>query len=224
MDFRLIPVAFWYVLLFVVLYLSVILFDINIFSTPSVPSEADVGFSSAVFKRLVAGFSLAMLFFLLLRPRVSISNLICKDIDKKTGEEFYTFKFINNSLFSAFDVNVEAYICSKTNATLNDNGVNVKLDKIDLTRNKWIYIAKWKPIFKNTEYAHHCTTVRTFKKDIDKLIKENSAYLEFRITLKHAFSNLSSTYRVRYMSDGCIKQGKFIFGNSLKITNLNKNH
>lgn len=57
-------------------------------------------------------------------------------------------------------------------------------------------------------------------KNLDKLIKGNSAYLEFRITLKHAFSNLSSTYRVRYMSDGCIKKGKFLFGNSLKITNL----
>lgn len=214
MDFKQVPIAFWYFLVFIAI--CIISYNYDLFNLLK-SSEGEQALSFLVLVRIFAGFVLAMLFFLILRPRASISNVICKAYDEDKKKDYYTFKFINNSLFPAFDVNIEAYLCTISNATLNDRGVNVKLDKIALTRSKWMYIARWKPIYKNTEYAHHCTTVRTFHEDIDKLIQDNSTYLEFRITLKHAFSNLSSTRRVRYMSDGCIEKGKFKFGNSFKI-------
>lgn len=179
----------------------------------------------SAFASFLASLVLAFIIFVLFRPRVSISPKIAQREDE-TGETFYSFKFINTSLFSAFDVLIEAYVCYEIGATNNGRGVNVKTKKVNLRRSNWIYMARWRPVVSGTVYAPHCMIVST-KLDVDeddknvknikKEIESNSNYLEFRVTLKHSFSNLSSTYRKRFNTSDCVEKGKFKFGNSFKI-------
>lgn len=174
---------------------------------------------------LMAAVLLAFLIFISLRPRVVIAPKIAKRKDKE-DKTFYSFKFINTSIFAAFDVHIEAYVCYEINAVDNGRGVNVTTKKVKLRRSNWIYLRRWDFVTKNTFYAPHCVIISTdkndvandsFVKDIQNEINSNANYLEFRVTLKHSFSNLSSTYRQRYSTVKCIKEGEFEFGNSLEI-------
>lgn len=182
-------------------------------------------FYKGMFTSLASAILLTLIIFLALRPRVSIAPAIAKRMDK-SGEEFFTFKFINTSLFAAFDVHIEAYVCYETAAVDNGRGLNVSTKKVPLRRSKWIHLSSWKVVRDKTLHAPHCVKVSTvigelenksYVKNLDKEIDNNSHYIELRVTLKHAFSNLSSTYRKRYSTVKCIKKGDFEFGNSFKI-------
>jgi len=182
-------------------------------------------FYKGVFTSLASAILLTFLIFLILRPRVSISPQIALRKDS-VAKEYYTFKFINTSLFSAFDVHIEAYVCYETGAVDNGKGLNVSTKKVPLRRSKWIHLSSWRHVIQDTLHAPHCVKVSTnireelddsFVIDLKKEIDNNSHYIELRITLKHAFSNLSSTYRKRYSTVKCIVEGDFEFGNSFKI-------
>ena len=178
-----------------------------------------------MFISLSSAVLLTLLIFLALRPRVAIAPTIAKRTTFD-NEDYYTFKFINTSLFAAFDVHIEAYVCYETAAVDNGRGLNVSTKKVPLRRSKWIHLSGWKHVRQNTLHAPHCVKVSTqideiddssFIKNLQEEIDNNSHYIELRVTLKHSFSNLSSTYRKRYSTVKCIKKGDFQFGNSFKI-------
>ncbi len=222
MNFKLLPTSLYYLLVLIIIITLII-----VYTWYNLPLKIELSsFKYSVLSSFIGGLGLASLIFIMLRPSVAISSDIAKRINKETGEPYYSFKFINKSLFSAFDVNIEAYVCYEIGATQNGRGMNVKTKKVPLRRSNWIYLAKWKYVTDKTVHAPHCVIIST-KTDIDNQetyvlnikdeIESNSNYLEFRVTLKHAFSNLSSTYRKRYNTADCVKDGKFQFGNSLRI-------
>ena len=177
----------------------------------------------------LSAIAVALFIFIALRPKVLIAPSIIKR--KIDGKDVFSFKFINTSLFRAFDVKLEAYVCYEYLATNNNSGKNVKTKKIPLRRSEWIYLPRWQPTYKNTLYAQHCVIVSTdireeyneekYVKDLEKELgnqqEGNSNYVIFRVTLKHSFSNLSSTYSKKFGKASCIVSGMYKFGNSFDI-------
>lgn len=209
---KLFPIAGYYIIIILIIIVLSYFFDWWSICVGYIESDQ---FRYNAFASFFGGLALAFIFFFLLRPRINISPVIAEI--KGDSQTYYKFKFINNSIFPAFDVKIESYISKETNATNHGEGVNTYLEPIELTRTEWMYIPGWRPTFPKTRLAPHCVTVRTFHKNLPLEVKDNHEYLIFRVTLKHAFSNLSSTYRAKYPSEGCIQKGKFKFGNSFEI-------
>ncbi|MDF0715749.1 hypothetical protein PY092_06290 [Muricauda sp. 334s03] len=213
MNYKFLPITVYYFIGFVVLVILVWWFEAYIEPPDSFNSSS---FTYSFFTSFIGGLSLAAIFFVFLRPRVKISKVVSKR-KNDDNKDYFTFKFVNRSFFSAFDVNIEAYLCENTNAKGNGDAKHVVHTPIELTRKRWIHMPRWRPVIEKTTYAPHCITVRTLDETIEKRITNNVDYIEFRVTLKHAFSNLSSTYRMKYMNEDCFELGKFDFGNTFKI-------
>ena len=156
----------------------------------------------------------SILIFAFLKPKIKISNKIA--YFEEGGRTWYQFKFINKSLFKAYDLSLELISVEEVDATSNAEGVNTIAEDIELTNNSWYHIPRKKIVHRNTRYAPHCVTVRVKDADI-KQILNSKKYLELRILLKHGFSNLSDIKRKRFKSELALVKGKFEFGNKFNI-------
>ena len=170
-----------------------------------------LGFSASLLSTIVFAF----LLFMNLKPKIKISKAIAYQNDG--NKKIYKIKFYNASIFKAFDVRFELLSCSTYEATKNTEGVNVLNSRIILANNEFLFISKHASS-KNAKYADNCVLVSVKEADLLEIISKENSYLEFRITLKHGFSNLSGTFRQKYRTKDCIENGKFEFGNSFKIT------
>src|SRR5690349_19397059 len=60
---------------------------------------------------LIGGFLSSLIFLylvlLLFKSKIRIASFLCRM--NRAGEQYYTFKFVNTSLFAAYDVKVELY-------------------------------------------------------------------------------------------------------------------
>ena len=92
-----------------------------------------------------------------------------------------------------------------------------RMKDIKLTNKEILFIPKFSKS-KNQRYADNCVTIRVKDNDLKALVAEANSYLEFRITLKHGFSNLSGTFTKKYRTSKCIVKGEFEFGNSFNIS------
>lgn len=70
-------------------------------------------------------------------------------------------------------------------------------------------------------YAPHCVTVKINSKEIEEILSDKKHFqsLLFEISLKHGLSNISKTFSIEYNNLTCLKEGKFVFGNSLNFEN-----
>lgn len=167
---------------------------------------------------IITAFLFSFIIFVLLKPSVEIGKEIAC-LKNENGSIFYKIKFINKSFFKAFDVVVELLKVIEKDVTPNSDGVNVKVESIQLSKTDWLFVERWKKT-KDKRYAHHCVTVRVIdsKNDLEQILKDNNTYLEFRLVLKHGFSNFSGVFKQRFKTIKCIKQGDFEFGNKIKIS------
>ena len=170
-----------------------------------------LGFSASLLSTIVFAYIL----FGLLKPKIEISDSIAYT-SNATGKD-YKFKFYNKSKFKAFDVRFELLSCKEYEATKNTEGVNVRMNDIKLTNSQILFIPKYINS-KKERYAQNCVTVRVIEGDLMGLLSVDNSYLEFRVTLKHGFSNLSNTFTKKYRTTKCFVKGDFEFGNTFKIT------
>lgn len=159
--------------------------------------------------------SLLFLFFILffLKPRIKISPVISKCTPEFETDEFFVFKIVNRSYFSAYDLSTELYLvqtyssppAGKSNNRFTNLGF--KLGDISHLPNR--------PIWKGNS-ARHAIRFKT-KEDIYEILKDPSKTIEIRIKLKHGLSGLSKVYGYQYCDISEIKIGKFAHGRSFAI-------
>lgn len=168
---------------------------------------------------VLGSFTVAILFsvllFVVLKPKISFSKEIA--VFHKDGRVWYQFKFINESIFEAYDLSLELLSIEEYDATSTNEGVNTIAEDIKLTNHSWFFVPRKKLVNKNTRYAPHCVTVRVKDTDISQILKSNK-HLELRIVLKHGFSNLTALKIQKYKSLRCLVDGRFEFGNTFKIS------
>lgn len=169
---------------------------------------------TAILTSLLGGSVTALLFFVVFRPRIIIVNKICKTKDDQ-GKVHYVFKFYNISLFAAVDVKPVLFWGSSTEKS--DINVNTQYDQLDLSRIKSFYVPRWKLTTKKTVYAPHCVTIKCYDQNFEEMLKTYGSVIEFRVTLKHGFSNISRTKTRVFNRKQCIIEGDFSFGNTNKI-------
>ncbi len=155
------------------------------------------------------------------KPNIEISrNIAMRFVE---GKAEYKIKLINKSKYPANDVFVELWKKIEYKATSNSKAFNESVEKSKLSTNKWLTIEKFvsNKKIKETKYAPHCITIKIIDEDVESILKTNNAQsLVFKISVKHGLSNISSTFSMEYNDSNCLKEGRFIFGNSLEVEKI----
>ena len=159
--------------------------------------------------------SILFLFFILifLKPSITISPVISICVPEFEGKEFYIFKIVNRSYFSAYDVNMELYLV-QTYASPPSGKLNNRYTKLVLKLNDISHLPN-RPLLKGrtADYAIRFKT----EEDLSTILKDPANSIEIRVKLKHGLTGLSKVYGYQYCDLTEIKKGKFAHGKSFEI-------
>ena len=181
----------------------------QIFTAPFLASLISGLFTSFI-------FLFALLF--LLRPRVRISPVIATDIDKYDDHDpkrpCWTFKIVNMSFFSAFDMKVE--VCQKIPIFGHDGKLNYGLIRFVLLKDEYTYVAPYKLRWKKKEYFDNAVWIITYD-DIElALDRQDPSVIELRLICRHGLTGLGNIKRQKYVLSS-VRQGTFCSGPTFEI-------
>lgn len=155
-----------------------------------------------------AGSLLVVVFLYRLRPSLEISKYVVRRSDD-TGEH-YCFKVINRTPYEIIDVEVELQLCTPRGAP---GGAVSSYQTISLSGARFFSIARYRKGDEKADFAFRVTT----DEPIDGLWTTDSHYLRLLVRAKHSLSNFSSVLLAEYHSKSEIKEGDFVFGDSLAV-------
>ncbi len=177
-----------------------------------------VNFGFSIVSSAIVAIAVVYFVFWKWQPKIEISKYIVKST-LPNGECEYKIKFINRSAYPANDVKIELWKKTEYNATGSSNGKNENIKKVKLSTPEWLAIPRYhnNVKIKKCNYAPHCITVRIQDEIPENVLKPNTnESYEFKISVKHGLSNISKTFSKRYNDKSILKEGRFVFGNSLE--------
>lgn len=166
------------------------------------------------------------LVFLFLKPSISISDNIAKNIQFRKDNEISTLqedliiKVINTSFFRA----VELTVCIYDVTYISDSGTHFRYELIHKFLPNKIgppFLLGWIEGSRSYEKAH-ALQVRLNKEAenpqmiLDALTNPRAHFL-VTVQVKNAFSGITSTFTKKYDNEQCMIKGKFYSGNSFDI-------
>lgn len=170
---------------------------------------------------------LGLLVVQFLRPRVKISDDICKTIDPNTKQISYKIKVINRSyIFRLIDIHFELTLLKPRSSP---KGMNLAIKKIDLISDHVWYISRRKMVSRKSDYATYAIVVTVEKLEIKNEGKieetdllefwksQDNMFLDFKVIAKNNFSGITSITHKKFDHYSSVKEGLFQHGNSLNI-------
>jgi len=146
------------------------------------------------------------IFLLFVRPKIEVSDKICKEIDNGDGS-LIRIKVVNKTRCILTNVKYALNFCQRQGAGVHH------IKEIPPTRTPLEFIDKYAKSDENAEYA-----IR-FSYRIPADIRISDGWLEFSIHANHGFSNTSACVKKRYESDDIIS-GIFETGISMRILTI----
>lgn len=160
---------------------------------------------------LIASFIFLFSILLFFRPAIKISDKIASHIDED-GKLCFRIKFYNQSWFSGYDVVVNLRELEEVSA--QPGGKDIYVRSLQLTTSNFPYLNKY--VFKPVNYANHCIQVKTLE-DLSVILSDRHKSLQIRITLKHGLTGLSKNFVKNFSNEKSIINGRYEFGNCIKI-------
>lgn len=159
---------------------------------------------------VIASLIFLFIVLLFLKPSIKISPFICKAKVEFDNETIYhSFKIINKSWFSAFDIKLELYELKKY--PMPPNGVmNTRFTPIALILNKISNIPPHRPACIRKE-GLQAIRIRT-RIDIEALLKDPNISVQLEVSLRHGLTGLTKVFRIDYSDISEVKYGKFTYG------------
>ncbi len=157
---------------------------------------------------IIASFIFLFIVLILFKPKIKLSPLICKGPYKDGVDEFFSFKLVNTSLFSAYDISIELIEMDRypiANGQMNTRNTNLAL-VLDRISSVPSYRPSW--IRKDAPYA---VIVRSSDK-IDEVLKNDYKSVMLQVTLRHGLTGLMRVKTKEYTNPSQIKEGKFAYG------------
>lgn len=173
---------------------------------------------------------LGLLIVQFLRPRVKISDDICKSIENN-GDKLYKIKVINRSyFFRLIDIHFELTMLKPKSSP---KGMNLSIKKVDLVSEHVWYLSKRKLVTSRSNYASYAIQITVDKvevKDADGINSvqdlmdywksQDNVFLDFKVIAKNNFSGITSITHKKFDHYSSIKEGLFRHGNSLQIEKI----
>lgn len=161
-----------------------------------------------IFCSVIASFIFLFAVLILFKPKILLSPFICKSKFKNGKEDFYSFKFINISIFSAYDVQIE--LLEVDSYPVANGYMNERLTHLQLVLDRVSNIPGYRPswIIKNAPYA---IVVRA-SEEISEILKDDYKSIIIKVTLRHGLTGLVKVFTKKYTDLSQIKSGKFNYG------------
>lgn len=177
----------------------------------------DFEFVKSIVAGVIGSFIFLFIALFMLKPKVKICDKIA--FEPNGSDTFYLFKFVNKSLFMAYDVTVELIQREKVPYGSGSDGgtrYNIVTSKIGEPR-RFVKIEgnRW-GIFRRDEDALHAIRIKTTN-DIRKILEVPSQVIELRVTLRHGLSGLSGSYSRTYPTTTYLQKGNYGHGSSFEI-------
>lgn len=128
---------------------------------------------------------------------------------------FYTFKVVNRSWYSAYDISIELQQVEKISVA--DNKVNQRLTSLSVIEGRVSNIAPYRPAWVRKE-AQHCLICRS-KENIKDILTDDFKTVMVKISLRHGLTGLVRVFTKEYCQLSDIKNGKFSYGTRFGILN-----
>ncbi len=161
--------------------------------------------------------SILFLFFILwfLKPKIRIAPFVCKNQSPYPNEgEMFFIKFVNCSLFAAYDVKAE--LIKVERFTTPPNAViNRRLTTLTLKKSTLMHVPHYMPRWARKD-AKHAMILRTAD-NLDIILGAENQSVQLLVTLKHGLTGLTKLYTVEYSDLSEIKQAKFSNGTKFGI-------
>ncbi|UUC44281.1 hypothetical protein [Flavobacterium cerinum] len=156
--------------------------------------------------------SLIFLFIILffLKPSINICPFICKGkVEFDNDTIYHSFKIVNQSWFSAFDIKLELYELRKYPIPPN-GAMNTRYTSIALILNTISKIPPYRPVCMRKEVIQ-AIRIRT-SIDIEELLKDPNVSVQLEVSLRHGLTGLTKVFKVDYCDISEVKKGKFTYG------------
>jgi hypothetical protein len=149
--------------------------------------------------------SLLFLFIVLFlfKPKIKIAPFLCKNTNPT---EYYAFKFVNFSFFSAHDIRAELHQMRRI--PMGGGKFNNEYKKLALLNNEISHIPRRLPFWNKNDANPHCITVRSVE-NINEILKVESNAVLFRVSLRHGLTGLSKVFEQEFGNEQDIRIGKF---------------
>lgn len=157
---------------------------------------------------IIASFLFLFLVLFLFKPKIRLSPFICKSNYNDGADNYYFFKMINISIFSAYDVSIE--LLEVDRYPVSNGQMNSRYRDLTLVSNKVSSIPGYLPSWlrKNAPYA---ITFRSTE-NLESLLNNEYKSVMIQITLRHGLTGLVKVCSKEYSNKSDIKNGKFNYG------------
>lgn len=169
-----------------------------------------LGFGLGIVSSIIAA-TIFVLFFSKIRPRIEISEQICRSrADDGTGEDF-EIKIINRSGFPAINLRAELQLVRQV--VVPEGYVQI-WDDVALIRPNPLQIEKYAKKDQQGMYAFYFRTLE----NLDELWKDDTtSFLRIRIFATHSLSGFSKVFVKNYFKKSVLVLGEFTAGDSFEI-------
>ena len=160
---------------------------------------------------ILASFIFLFIVLAFFKPKIKIADIICKNSNQFTDDinEYYFFKIINMSLFSAYDVRVELNVLEKYQ-TPPSGMMNKRTISLTLVLSNVSHLPYFRPKWLRKD-ADHCIRFRTLD-NLSEIISNPYKSVQLQVTLRHGLTGLVKVFYQDYADVSLIKEGKFTYG------------
>lgn len=172
-------------------------------------------FLISVSSSIIGSFVFLFVVLWLFKPKLKIGSNICKNKYSSTDpKDYYHFKFINKSIFSAYDIRIE--LLEVDNIPV-PNGINNRYNTLTVVLNQIPHIPGYRPswIRRNAPYA---LIFRTGE-DLEKILSDEHKAIKVQISLRHGLTGLVKVHSKLFTEINQIKMGSFTYGKKLTCRN-----
>jgi hypothetical protein len=172
----------------------------------SVPQTIMLGILSSFVASFIFIFSLLFLF----KPRIAISDFMCKGyLPQQSDKEYCFVKVVNKSWFNAYEIKailqkVQVYQTPPVGMTNN------RITNLSLVLDNLSHLPPYRPKWWRREAAH-AFRFRTTE-DVWSIVDNDLESVRIQIIAKHGLTGLTKVFEEQYSHISQIKNGSFTYG------------
>ncbi|MBK9689123.1 MAG: hypothetical protein IPO65_15740 [Saprospiraceae bacterium] len=170
----------------------------------------------SVASSFVASFLFLYAILIIYKPKFSISSTISYGkISNGDGQNWYSIKICNKSLFPAYDVKFELHQGEFSTAGTPGKH-NRRLTKLPLVRDNVSYIKGSFSSYFGNDTAEYACRVRTGE-DLRSILTDDHKEVVFQVTSRHGLTGLTKVHTMVYSNSNAIVNGSFEYGMKMVV-------
>ena len=163
---------------------------------------------------VIASIIAVLVLPLVYNSKIKISPFIAKSTSSYSGEGLcYSFKIVNRSIYTAFDVSVSLNLLS--NNEVAGQLVVTRSIPLSLVADHIAVVAGYRPRWMRAS-SDNCVRFRTLN-DIGTLLAESGNSISITVTSRHPLTCFVSSHTQAYRSTLDIKDGYFTSGSQFSV-------